>query len=179
MDHPFSRGLPDNCPPRPSLSWSSSSSSSYRPLSSSYFSRPRHDPSGSHHPPTPPSALPGVPVPGPFPVRSDPVRKITPPEEKGIYAEDRKIEPQEEGIHAEDRKIAPQEEEIHAKDEKLAIANEYKSPYDKAYACVQEFRKGGSARYPLGDYEESHAIKLSRQDWFKLRTELNLEESDG
>jgi hypothetical protein len=164
MNHPFSRVLPDNCPPRLSLSWSSSSSSN-RPLSSSYFSRPRHDPSGSRHPPIPPPALPGVPVPGPFPVRSDPVRKITPPEKKGI--------------HAEDGKIAPQEEEIHAKDERLAMANEYKSPYDKAYACVQEFRKGGSARYPLGDYEESYAIKLSRQDWFKLRTELNLEESDG
>jgi len=108
-----------------------------------------------------------VPVPGPFPARSDPVRKITPPEEKGI--------------HIEDGKIVPREEEICARDEKLATANDY-LPYDKAYACVQEFRawrKGGSTRFPLGDYEESHAIKLSRQDWFKLSTELSLEESDG
>jgi hypothetical protein len=167
MDHTFSRRLPDNCPPRPSLSWSSSS---YRPQSSSYFSGPQHDPSGSRHPPTPPPALASlsVPVSGPFSVRSDPIRKITPPEEKGI--------------HIEDGKIAPREEEIHARDEKLATANNYKLPYDKAYAYVQEFRawrKGGSTRYPLGDYEESHAIKLSRQDWFKLSTELNLEESDG
>jgi len=167
MDHPFSRVLPDNCPPRPSLSWPSPSSS-YRPLSSSYFSRPRHDPSGSRHPPTPPPALPGVPVPGPFPVRSDPIRKITPPEEKGI--------------HAEDGKIVPQEEEIYGKDERLAMANEYKLPYDKAYACIQEFRawrKGGSTGcYPLENYEELQAIKMSLQDWIKLSTELNLEESD-
>jgi hypothetical protein len=171
MDHPFSRGLPDNCPPRPSLSWSPSSS--YCPQSSSYFSRPRHDPSGSRHPPTPPPALPcvpvpvPVPVPGPFPARSDPVRKITPLEEKGI--------------HIEDGKITPREEEIHARDEKLATASDY-LPYDKAYACVQEFRawrKGSSTRFPLGDYEESYVIKLSRQDWFKLSTELSLEESDG
>jgi hypothetical protein len=162
MDHPFSRGLPDNSRPRPSLSWSSSSS--YHPQSSSYFSRPQHDSPGSL---TPPPALPSLPVPGPSPTRSDPVRKITPPEEKGI--------------HVEDGKIAPREEEIHARDEKLATVNDY-LPYDKAYACVQEFRawrKGGSARFPLGDYEESHAIKLSRQDWFKLSTELSLEESDG
>jgi hypothetical protein len=167
MDHPFSQGLPDNCPPRPSLSWPSPSSS-YRPLSSSYFSRPRHDPSGSRHPPTPPPALPGVPVPvpGPFPACFDPVRKITPPEEKGICIEDGKIVPREEGIHA--------------KDEKLATANDYKLPYDKAYAYIQEFRawRKGSAYYPLGDYEEPCAIKLSRQDWSKLSIELNLEESD-
>ena len=166
MDHPFSRGLPDNCPPRP-LSWSSSSS--HRPQSSSYFS-PRHDPSGSRRPPTPPPALPcvPVPVPGPFPARSDPVRKITPPEEKGI--------------HTEYGKIASREEEIHATDEMLATAKKYKSPYDKAYAYVQEFstwRKGGSVCFPLEFYEEPHAIKMSKQDWFKLSTKLNLEESDG
>jgi hypothetical protein len=114
--------------------------------------------------------LPGlpvpIPVPGPFPDCSDPVRKITPPDEKGI--------------HVEYRTIAPREEEIHARDEKLAMANDY-LPYDKAYAYVQEFRawrKGGSARFPLGNYEESYAIKLSRQDWFKLSTKLSLEESD-
>jgi hypothetical protein len=167
MDHPFSRGLPDlvgNSLPRPLFS---SSSSSDRPQSSSYSSRPRYDPSGSRHPPAPPPALPGVPVPGSF--RSDPVRKITPPEEKGI--------------HAEDGKAIPPEEEIHTRDEKLATAKEYKSPYDKAYACVQEFRawrKGGSTGcYPLENYEEPQAIKMSPQDWIKLSTELNLEESDG
>jgi hypothetical protein len=169
MDHPFSQGLPDNCPPRPSLSWPSSS---YHQQSSSYFSCPRHDSPGSRHPLTPPPALTSlpvpVPVPGPFLVLSDPVRKITPPEEKGI--------------HAECGKITPREEEIHKRNKKLPTLKEYKSLYDKAYTCVQEFRawrKDGSAYYPLEFYEEPHAIKMSRQDWFKLSTELNLEESDG
>jgi hypothetical protein len=102
-----------------------------------------------------------LPIPGPFPARSDPVRKITPPEEKMI--------------HTENGKIAFREE-------MLATAKEYKSPYDKAYAYVQEFstwRKGGSICFPLEFYEEPHAIKMSKQDWFKLSTELNLEESDG
>jgi hypothetical protein len=145
MDHLFSRGLPDNYPPRPL----SRPSLSYHP-----------DLSRSRHPPTPPPALPRVPVPvsapGPFPARSDPIRKITPPEEKGIHIEDGK--------------------ETHVRDEITA------NDYDKAYRCIQGFkawRKGGSAHFPLKDYQESYIIKLSKQDWFKLSTELSLEESDG
>ena len=152
---PFSQGLPDNCPPRP-LSWSSSS---HRPQSSSYFS-PRHDLSGSRRPPTPPPTLPYIPVPVP-----------------GLFTS-----PEEKGIHTEYGKIESQEEEIHATDEMLATAKGYKSPYDKAYTYVQEFstwRKGGSVCFPLEFYEEPHAIKMSKQDWFKLSTELNLDESDG
>jgi hypothetical protein len=136
--------------PRPSLS----SSSSYRPQSSSHFSRPQHDPPRSHHPPTPPT-LPSLPVPI-YPGQPiDPVRKITPPEEKEIYAEDKK----------------------------LATANEYKSPYDEAYAYFQECRAQSSrfapcAPRPLEDYERPLAIKISKNDWIKLSSDLNWGESD-
>jgi hypothetical protein len=57
-----------------------------------------------------------------------------------------------------------------------------KSPYDHAYAFVQECiarRRGDLDSYgPLEDYERPVAIKISEEDWIKLRSNLNLEESD-
>lgn len=79
--------------------------------------------------------------------RVDPVRKITPPEDK-------------------ETPLSP----------KIATAIENKPSYDQAYAFVKEciaLRRGDSDSYgPLEDCDRPFAFKISGKDWVKLASEL-------
>ena len=81
------------------------------------------------------------------------------------------------------REIAPPDK-TQVKLELSAAAKEHKSPFDQANAYIQEcraWRKGSPTQHPLRpfeDYETPVAIKMSGEDWVKLSSELNSEESD-
>ena len=148
IDRFFSRDLPDVTSLRSPMP-SSSSSSSSRPLSAVYFSRPPSQPDlRPYNPPIPPD-LSGALMPS---LSIDPVRKITPPEEHRSYTDEKLV-------------VA---EDVYKQAER----------YVEEYRAWIKPSPGQYLPRPLEYYETPLRIKMSVGDWIKLDRKLNLDEND-
>ena len=149
-----------------------SSSSSYYPQSSGHIGRSqRHLPRSRSHPAR---TSPGpYPLPKPSTSPGVPSHPLTPPALPGVP-----VIPGQQPIDAARKITPPEEKDIHAQDEQPAVVDEYKSPYDEAFEYIQECKGLRPPCRHLEDYEKPLAIKISIRDWMKLSHDLDLNSED-
>ena len=72
-------------------------------------------------------------------------------------------------------RVSPPEDKIPSGEEQHAVIRKSESPYDEAYTYVENFK---TAVGSINSYEKPLSIKMSKDDWFKLRHDLEIFEKD-